>query len=105
MKSPTLLRTCRRPTVRSWLGAVLVALLLVAEVFAVSHPLDLAAHANGEPCNVCLSLASFGSGAVAHAAELGVDTTLPTFVAVGDEPFLLSAVPARQLARGPPVTS
>ena len=44
--------------------------LLAAEAFAVVHPLDLAAHATGEPCAICVSVASFGSANVAQVADL-----------------------------------
>jgi hypothetical protein len=83
---------------------VLVALLLVAEAFAATHQLDSAAHANGEPCNICLSVASLGAGAVAHGVELGIDFSRPTFVAF-DGSILVSSVPTRRSARGPPVAS
>ena len=66
-------RRTRRPEPRSTLlGAALVFVLLAAEVFAVVHPLDLAAHATDEPCAICLSVASFGSANVAPAADLPI---------------------------------
>jgi hypothetical protein len=84
---------------------VLVALLLVAEILAVGHPLDSAAHANGEPCNVCASLAGFSNAAVADAVELGIDTTVPVLVASGEEAIVVAAAPVRSFARGPPIAS
>jgi hypothetical protein len=98
------LRAFRQHALRTWLGAMLVALLLVAEVFAATHQLDSAAHTNGEPCNICLSVASLGAGAVVHVAELGVDLSRPTFVAV-DGSILVSNVPTRRSARAPPAAS
>jgi len=104
-RTTTWLRAFRQPTVRSWLSAVLVALLLLAEVVAVTHPLDLAAHANGEPCNVCLSFASFGHAAVAKTPDLGVDTTLPIFVVVAGERSFAATILLRPPVRGPPTLS
>jgi hypothetical protein len=98
------LRALRRPTVQAWLGAVLVTLLLLAQAFATTHRLDSAAHANGESCNICLSVASLGAGAVAQVVEFGIDVSHPTFVAI-DGSILVSTVPTRRSARGPPVAS
>jgi hypothetical protein len=81
---------------------VLVGLLIVAEAFAATHQLDSAAHSNGEPCNICVSVASLGAGAVAQVVEFGVDLSHPTFVAV-DGSVLVSSVPTRRSARGPPL--
>jgi hypothetical protein len=83
---------------------VLVAALLVAEAFAATHQLDSAAHANGEPCNVCLSVAGLGAGAAAPVVEFGIDLSRPVFVAV-DGSILVSSVPTRRSARGPPIAS
>jgi hypothetical protein len=66
-------RRTRRPEPRSTLlGAALVFVLVAAEVFAVVHPLDLAAHATDEPCAICVSVASLGSANVAPAADLPI---------------------------------
>jgi hypothetical protein len=89
---------------REWLGAMFVLCLLGAETFAVTHPLDLAAHGTGEPCKICLSVASLGSGAVAAVAVFHLDTAAPTLT-VAHGLVLLSAAPVRQSARGPPVLS
>jgi hypothetical protein len=79
--------------------------LLLAESFAVTHPFDQAAHAEGQPCTVCLGLADLGAGAA--AADVGfalVEAAAPLLVAVVAV-FLLSNVPIRRYARGPPSVS
>lgn len=95
------LQQCRRPALRAWLGALLVAFLLVAETFAVTHPYDTAAHGSGQSCDECLLTASFGAAAVATPLTLHVPTALPLLVAVVVL-VLFSAAPVRQYARGPP---
>jgi hypothetical protein len=82
----------------------LAVFLLVAEAFAVSHPLDFAAHADGEPCKICLGVASFGHGDVAQTADVvGVSMT---FELDSLEPVAPGfTAPVRQSARGPPVAS
>jgi len=98
------LRKCRRPTFKSWVGAALVALLLLAESFAVTHPLDSAAHSNEQPCAVCLSISHLGHGSVSASVPITFDATTPAFVASVVAVFV-AIVPARRYARGPPLVS
>jgi hypothetical protein len=98
------LQQCRRPALRAWVGALLVAFLLLAETFAVTHPYDSAAHSNGQSCAECLLTASFGAGAVATPLTLHVPLALPLLAAVAIL-VLFSAAPARRYARGPPIGS
>jgi hypothetical protein len=92
---------CRRPTVKAWVGAVLVVALLVAECFAVTHPFDSEAHRDGRPCKVCLSTTALGAGAIASAVSFAVDSATAVLVATVVAIFI-STVPTRRFARGPP---
>jgi hypothetical protein len=92
---------CRRPTVKAWVGAVLVVALLVTECFAVTHPFDSEAHHDGRPCKVCLSTTTLGAGAIASAVSFALDTATPVFVATLVAVFV-STVITRRFARGPP---
>jgi hypothetical protein len=98
------LRQCRHPTTQSWVGALLVALLLLAEAFAVTHSYDSAAHANGQPCAVCLGAAAFSAGAVGAPVQADVAVATPIVAAAAVVVFF-AAVPARRFARGPPIVS
>jgi hypothetical protein len=90
---------------RAWLVAALLGVLLAAETFAVLHPLDLAAHANGEACKICVGLASFAGANVADSpAGLAIDPALDPVVPIAALP-LRSSQPIRQSARGPPHSS
>ena len=99
-----LLRECRRPTLRSWVGAALIVSLLLAETFAFTHALDSAAHTNGQPCTVCLSVTQLGHGAVSAPAQPVLDGATPACVANVAAVFV-SIAPARRYARGPPQVS
>jgi len=85
-------------------NAALVCLLLVAEAFAVVHPLDFDAHSTDEPCKICISVASFGAATVANIAVLVIDSASPALVV---DPLVLSSHsrPTSYFARGPPVAS
>ena len=102
--SRAVLRECRRPTLKTWVGAALVAFLLLAESLAVTHPLDFAAHDNGQPCAVCVSVTHLGHGAVSTPVPLALETATPTVVASLAAHFV-SIVPTRRYARGPPSIS
>jgi hypothetical protein len=104
MSQAALLRQCRRPTLRAWVGALLVAFLLLAETFAVTHPNDAAPHSNGQSCEECLLTASFGAAAAATPLVLHVPVPVPLLAAVVIL-ALFSAAPARRYARGPPIGS
>jgi hypothetical protein len=104
MQSAEILATCRKPMLRAWLGAVAVLLLLVAQAFATAHRLDSAAHANGDPCAICVSVASLGTGAAAHVVEFSIDIARPALVAA-ERPVLVSTSRIRPSARGPPIAS
>jgi hypothetical protein len=88
----------------SWVGAVLVVALLVAESFCVTHPLDAAAHSNGKACAVCLSTVNLGAGAVSAPTPVQLDAASPQIVVEAGFAFV-STVPNRRYARGPPVVS
>jgi hypothetical protein len=99
-----LLHRCRQATWKTWLGVALSCWLLAAEAFAVMHEYDSAGHANGQACAVCVGAASFAAGNV--AAPQHFDLTIATFViAIAAGFVLLSAVPVRRYARGPPRVS
>jgi hypothetical protein len=104
MTQVAILRECRRPTRQAWVGATLVVALLLAECFAVTHPVDAAAHDDGQPCTVCLSTTTLGAGAVATPIHFGLDAATPVFVATFVA-ALVSTVPTRRFARGPPAVS
>lgn len=74
------------------------------ETFTVVHPLDLAAHANGEPCKICVSAASLGDAVVADAPIFALEPVSVDVVVATGVPFR-SAAPIRQTARGPPLPS
>jgi hypothetical protein len=78
--------------------------LSAVETFAVVHPLDLAAHSNGEPCKICVGVASLGNAAVASLPVFAIDSASPALV---EAPFIvrICALPVRQSARGPPSVS
>jgi uncharacterized membrane protein YjjB (DUF3815 family) len=97
-----LLRECRRPAFKSWVGAALVAFLLLAQSLAVTHPLDFAAHDKGQPCAVCVSVTHLGHGAASAPVEFTLETAAPSFVASAAITFV-SVVPSRRYARGPPI--
>lgn len=101
MSSTYPLEECRRPTLRTWVGAVLIALLLLADVFAATHPFDADAHANGQSCAVCLSAAALGAGAVPAVVHFDAVVATPVVAAVVVAVFV-SVVPTRRYARGPP---
>jgi hypothetical protein len=105
MQRRSLLGRCRTAAWKAWLGTVLAVGLLLAESVAVTHPFDQGAHPNGQPCAVCLGLTDLGAGGA--AAELGfalVDAAAPLPVAAVVL-ILLSSVPVRRYARGPPSVS
>jgi len=87
------------------IAALAVCFLLAAEVFAVCHALDFKAHANNEPCKICLSMAGFVAGAnVGHALTIPV---IPQ-AAECDSAYTVLPVSHRavlQRARGPPLAS
>ena len=104
MPRRSLLQRCRSAAWKRWLGAALVIWLLLAESLAVTHPLDRAAHADGQPCAVCVSVADLGAGAPAaevafalHAAALLIVAAIAVVSIAG--------VPVRLRARGPPAVS
>jgi hypothetical protein len=101
MNRRAMLRECRRPAFKTWVGAALVAFFLLAESLAVTHPLDVAAHDNGKPCAVCISVTHLGHGAAAAAVAFAIETAAPSFVATVTFVFV-SIVPTRRYARGPP---
>jgi hypothetical protein len=99
-----MLQRCRNATWKTWLGAALVVWLLLAESLAVTHPYDLAAHTDGQPCAICLSVADLGAGGVAADVAFAIEAGAPLIV-VAVVLVLWSRVPVRRYARGPPSVS
>jgi hypothetical protein len=97
-------RIARSTVLRSWLAAGFLCALVAVETFAVVHPLDLAAHANGEPCKICV-----GAAALDHA--VAADTPLPSLEPVSAPVVgaiglaFRSTAPVRRTARAPPLFS
>ncbi|HUQ51814.1 MAG TPA: hypothetical protein VM692_06300 [Gammaproteobacteria bacterium] len=104
MQRRTLMQRCRSASWKRWLGAALVVWLLLAESFAVTHPLDRAAHADGQPCAVCLSVANLGAGAVAAEIAVALEAAA-LLIVVAVVVALVSSAPVRRYARGPPAVS
>ena len=104
MSSANPLVRCRRPAVKGWVGALVVALLVLAEAFAVGHAYDSAAHVSDQACAVCLSAASFGAAAVGAPAAIAASIAAPALAATALL-VLLFASPTRKYARGPPRVS
>jgi hypothetical protein len=104
MKRARTLRQRRPPAVRAWVGAALVAVLLLAEAFAVAHPLDAAAHTDGQPCTICLSAHALGAGAASTppSIDFPVAAQPPTVPLAAVH---VRAALARPHARGPPAVS
>jgi hypothetical protein len=104
MQRKSLMRRWRTAPWKTGLGAALVVWLLLAESLAVTHGLDRAAHGDGQPCVVCLSVADLGAGAVAADVAFVIKASAPlsVFAVVF---VLLARVPSRRYARGPPSVS
>jgi hypothetical protein len=100
----SLLQRWRTATWKTWLGAAVIVWLLLAESLAVAHPYDRAAHADGQPCAICLSVADLGAGAVAADVAFALEAGAP-LVVVAVVLVLWSSVPVRRYARGPPSVS
>ncbi len=86
---------------RRVLSLTFAVLLLAAELVALTHPLDAAAHSDAEPCKICLSIGGTDAAAVPHEAPPQA-VLAPAVVS----PALLLALPAPRreapAARGPP---
>lgn len=87
------------------IAALVACFLFAGEVFAVCHALDFKAHANNEPCKICLSMAGFVAG-----ANVGHPLTIPVIPQATERDMAYTvlsvsdgAVPQR--ARGPPLAS
>jgi hypothetical protein len=97
-------RIAKSTALRSWLVAGFLCSLLAVETFAVVHPLDLAAHSNGEPCKICVGAASLDHAVAADAPILSLEPAVADAVAATGLAFR-STAPVRQAARGPPLLS
>ncbi len=89
--------------VRRWrAGLVLCVLLLAMQGGAPWHDLDLAEHAQSEPCGVCVALSGSAAGALPAAAAAAFVPPLPQAVAatVADAPDLFPT--AYRAIRAPP---
>ena len=104
MRRSSLMQRYRNATWKTWLAVALAAWLLLAESFALAHQYDSTAHANGQDCAVCMSVASFGAGAVSVPVHFE-PSIAAAFIVVAAGIVFLSAVPTRRYARGPPVVS
>lgn len=104
MSSHSTKREPKRLVFRTGIGALAVLLLLIAEAFAVTHPYDSAAHDNGTPCAVCVSVATLGAAAVSSPPQLEVVITPATPIELVAT-TVPAAAPARRYARGPPIVS
>lgn len=104
MQQRSVMQRYRGAAWKTWLGAALAVWLLLAESFAVVHPLDQAAHSDGQPCAVCLSVANLGAGAAPAVVTLVLDAAAPLLAVVVTCSFF-SAAPVRRYARGPPTVS
>jgi hypothetical protein len=104
MQRRTFMQRCRSASWKRWLGAALLVWLLLSESFNVTHRLDRAAHADGKPCAVCLSVSSSSAGAVAAEIVFVLEAAAPLIVATAVA-LLVSSVPVRRQARGPPAVS
>lgn len=104
MHRRSLLQRYRSATWKTWLGAALVAWLLLAESLAVTHPLDRDAHADGQPCAICLSVAHLGAAAPAADVAFALSAATP-LVVIAVVLALSSSIPLRRYARGPPSVS
>jgi hypothetical protein len=98
------LRQCRRLPIKSWVGALLVVFLLLAETLAVTHAYDLAAHATGQQCAVCVGAASFDVSDVGAPVEVIASAAAPVIV-LAVLAVLFSVARTLRYARGPPVVS
>lgn len=87
------------------IAAVVAFFLLAAEVFAVCHALDFKAHANNEPCKICLSMAGFVAGA--NVGHLHIIPVVPQSAErdTPHETLRVSHYVVPKRARGPPVAS
>jgi hypothetical protein len=90
--------------VKHGVGALLVLLFVLAEAFSLAHSYDSTAHANGQVCAVCVGAASLGAAAVGAPSPVAPVRAAPALLAIVLV-VLLSAVPARRYARGPPTGS
>ena len=88
----------------TWVGVALAVALLLAESLALTHPLDSAAHTNGQQCSICLSVAPFGAGAVSTPVAIQLDAATPAPVAAATLVRRSISV-QRRFARGPPIVS
>ena len=104
MQQRATMQRFRNAASKTWLGAVLAVVLLLAESFAVTHELDSDAHSNGEICAVCVGSASFGAANAGVALHIE-PTIAASFVVATAGIVFRSVVPARRCARGPPFVS
>lgn len=95
----------RKPkAVRRLLSVTLAVLLLAAELLAVTHPLDAAAHSGPEPCKICLSIGGFDAVAV-PADSAPVLATAAAVTPPWLDPAEVALRRATPVARGPPALS
>lgn len=93
-----------KPQLTRFAALAVLLVLVAAETLAVVHSVDLDAHAGGDPCNVCISVAGLGSAAPAKSAAPEAPRTDLPLATAQDVPQPLE-LPKRAPARGPPLAS
>jgi hypothetical protein len=91
---------------RAFATALLVFCFVAAETFSAVHALDLAAHADHDPCEICVGTASFAGAATAPPSPqvIGVASAAAP-VAPALELVAGRAARLRPPPRAPPVLS
>ena len=85
--------------------ATLGFVVLVAQAFAVVHPLDLAAHIGVQPCEICISVANLDIGDSAQATTTIVIDTAHFDVLVAPSVPPNRSPASTYFARAPPNAS
>jgi hypothetical protein len=94
----------RKSPFKLFAAVALLCALVCAEALSVVHSLDFDAHANGEPCKICISVAGVGAGAP-HRAVLPEAPRAGEPGSWAPAAFVDSRRAERRSARGPPVVS
>jgi hypothetical protein len=94
----------RKASFRLVLSAAVLCVLIAAEAMAVRHSLDFEAHTASDPCNICITVAGFGSAAPAHSLSVRLPVSAPLEPVT---PLLVMSTsrPVQPPVRGPPLVS
>ena len=96
--------TMRRKPFQRFAALVLLFVLVAAEALTTVHSLDLDAHAGGDACKICISVAGLDTGVPATVTLVDLPRAqTPVGVALDRLSPLLRA--GRASARGPPLAS